>query len=152
MRKTVSARKNGEAFLMLKWDVVYHIGVPVLDKQHNRIIELANDLVVNILRCEDIEKERQITEAALAELVAYTAKHLQEEESYMQQYNYPEIAEHKREHEILMTEAQRILAESQQGKSGFSFDALMVMKKWLEEHILVCDKKLGEFLQLAEEK
>ncbi|MCX8028178.1 MAG: bacteriohemerythrin [Thermodesulfovibrionales bacterium] len=129
---------------LLSWGSLFETKITEIDNQHKKLVELLNqvhDAVQN-------KKGKEIMNKALTDLVSYTKTHFATEEKYMTQYNYPDLAKHKKEHEDLAKK----VADFQQKYAKSSDDPLLVqelsifLKSWLTNHIVGTDKKYAPFL------
>jgi len=120
------------------WSAKYSIGNAQIDAEHQRLIELAND-VATFASSE--EKLARIKEAIVA-LYDYVKIHFQHEEEYMLQLGYPQYAEHQKLHEGIIAEMNGIM------KHSGNLDALVykfkrLMHTWVLEHILTEDSRIA---------
>jgi hemerythrin len=86
--------------------------------------------------------------AALAELAQHTREHFQREEEVMRIDGYPDLADHKSEHDQLLAELSmltRALRDS--GRQWLDVDLLDSLKDWFLGHVLELDRELAEFLK-----
>lgn len=124
------------------WSDDYKVNVKLLDGQHRVLMDKINDLNKAVsCNCgrEDIEN-------FLKKLLFYTVSHFEAEESLMLKHGYPEYNDHKAIHEELTNQVREFQKKFQDGGTDLIEDLLKFLKKWLEEHILVIDKKYGPFL------
>lgn len=128
----------------LDWKDDYRTNVTEQDEQHAKLIELIN----NLYDAMKAGKSKEIMEQTLENLVDYTGYHFSTEEDLMAKYNYPEIESHKKAHEDLVKQVLDFQEKYNTGKLGLSVDLLNFLNKWLIDHILATDKKLGSFLKL----
>jgi hemerythrin len=116
------------------WSDDLNTGIPVIDKQHRRIVEYINNL-------DDVVKTHNRTQLGivLQELVDYTLSHFGFEESLMEDASYVFINGHKRVHELF---AKRVASYQQRFNLGddISEELLSVLKLWLVNHIKSDDK------------
>ncbi len=129
-----------ETFL---WQSSYSVQVAALDAQHRHLIALLNDL------CEavDLGQGLSVADQLLKQLIAYTKYHFGEEERLMAKYNFPGLAAHKLEHEILTRRVLLFKKSYDEGNSSLiPMSLLIFLQDWLKGHILGTDKQYGEFL------
>jgi len=75
---------------LIKWRESYETGISSMDMQHQKLIELINELY-KALRKEESYKS---LEDILAEMTTYAEQHLQEEESILEANDYPDYVNH----------------------------------------------------------
>ncbi|WP_018274028.1 bacteriohemerythrin [Teredinibacter turnerae] len=115
---------------MIAWSSAFEIGIPVIDKQHQRIIEYINR--VEQLKCESSNREQ--TSEILAMLVDYTLSHFEFEEALMEEAGYRELEEHQLTHRAFVQQLESLHARFKSGEPIASQLAHMLMH-WLLEHI-----------------
>ena len=125
------------------WKPAYSVHVAAIDAQHRKLIRLLDELQ----RALQAGQAFTITDRIFRELVAYTDYHFKMEERLMQQHEYPGMAEHKFEHEVLTRRVLLFKQSYDQGKVALiPMSLLLFLQDWLRQHILETDKKYGEFL------
>ncbi len=126
----------------LLWDNVLSVGVNEIDDDHRKLIHIFNILNHAITARES----KEYLAATLTELVNCTVWHFSHEERLMLKHHYPETAEHKTEHQELIQSALELQREVMASNQSFSEDHLQFLERWLTEHILTADGRLGAFL------
>lgn len=134
-----------ESKVFFAWSDAMSVGIAEIDEQHKTLVDILNRLFVAVVQRES----NQITIEILDTLVDYTKTHFGLEEKLLQDAGYDpvEFAAHQREHhafvEKISAAANKHLVE---GKS-VSFEIINFLKHWLQDHILVTDKKYASALQ-----
>lgn len=134
-----------------KWSESMSVGVPLLDSDHQALIQLINQLH-NALEDED---ELSVLDQIFENLVVYVELHFEREEQVMEACGYPAIAEHKEEH-LCFFENMRYMHDryfNAEG-AGVGRELLVYLKDWLNHHILIQDmayKPYAEDNDLADE-
>jgi hemerythrin len=127
----------------MEWTQKYSIGIPVFDDEHKKLIAIINDLHDGIAAGSEKEAMRR----AISGLIEYTVLHFQHEEMYFEDWVYPEAGQHAAEHAELK---RKVLAYrdriDREESSELAVEMLRFLSGWLEQHILVEDKKFGAFL------
>lgn len=132
----------------LVWRDDWLLGHEMLDEQH---LVLANTM--NELHCflaGDHNRPHAGMEQLLqrlSRLMEMTRCHFQEEEGLMQEQDYPWLAEHHREHAMLLAEMQECIREIESGSRPFSLEALTALKHWMIDHVLNSDRHFAEYLK-----
>jgi hemerythrin-like metal-binding protein len=124
------------------WKDYYSVGHPLLDLQHQQIIQIINDLH------EAIEQgiDYRLVKPMLDQLFRYTVNHFKEEEQLMQACGYSELAPHKQLHDRLRTKVSD-LRDNYTLVTGR--DLVQFLKEWWIGHIQSEDKKYSPYLELA---
>lgn len=130
----------------IEWSPRFATGVGEMDAHHQKLISLLNSLYDNVLHCETIEAERELTGRILAEVVAYTKYHFATEEKLMLEIEYPGYAEQKQAHEWFAQELDVLLEQYNDGIMGLSFDTFRFLKDWICNHISESDTQYRAFI------
>ncbi len=133
---------------MFEWDDSFAIGVGELDAQHQRLIVAINAFYEGLRGGKP--------QAALAQLlkfmIDYLNLHFKAEEQFMERHGYPDLAQHRQEHQAFVRETSEMVDRFVTGKMLLSLEVTSFLRNWLTQHILVSDKKLGRFLVAQGEK
>jgi len=124
----------------IEWENDYSINVAVIDEEHKQFISIINKAIAAIHNNNDGEK---ISEALNA-MTLYAVSHFKNEEKYMITFDYQEYILHKREHKNFLKKTIDFCKNVTHGNNNISGSLHKYLKKWLEEHIQVADKKLTE--------
>lgn len=120
--------------MTIKWSSELELGIPVIDSQHQRIVEYINHV-------EHAQKHHDASEVldVLDELVDYTLSHFAFEETLMEEAGYPFSTPHKKVHRLF---ARRVGSFQQRARAGedITIELLHVLKAWLVNHIK-CDDR-----------
>ncbi len=120
----------------IEWNERFNIGVPVVDKAHQRLFSIVRKLV-NLNEEED--KQRWACEEGIKYFKSYTAKHFAEEEEYMRSIHYEGYEMHKRLHDDMRENTLPAL-EKDLVESDYSTEAMRhflgICIGWLTGHIL----------------
>ncbi|MFN4132358.1 MAG: bacteriohemerythrin [Caldimicrobium sp.] len=111
-------------------------GVKEADEQHKKLVNLVNDLY-NAMKQG---KGREVIDKTLDELVKYAGYHFNTEETLMTKYGYPELANHKREHENFKAKIKEFMDKKAKGEATLSIEVMNFFKEWLVKHIMGTDK------------
>ena len=120
------------------WSAKYSIGNAEIDAEHQRLIELANDVASLAANNEKLARIKQ----DIVALYDYVKTHFQHEEEYMLELGYPQYEEHKKLHEGIIAEMNTIM------KHSGNLDVLVykfkrLMNAWVLEHILHEDSRIA---------
>ncbi|MCX5863815.1 MAG: hemerythrin family protein [Deltaproteobacteria bacterium] len=120
------------------WSAKYSIDNAQIDAEHQRLIELANDVATFAGSGEKLPRIK----GAIIALYDYVKTHFQHEEEYMLQLGYLQYEEHKKLHEGIIAEMNAIM------KHSGNLDTLVykfkrLMNAWVLEHILTEDSRIA---------
>lgn len=121
----------------LNWDDSLSVGVRSLDQQHQKLIDMINQL-------HDAMKERKAKEqlsSIIKGLVDYTTRHFADEERYFDKFNYPDAAAHKQDHQKFVKEVQDFKTKFEKENLALSIQIMNFLKDWLVKHIKGADQK-----------
>ncbi|MBT3309805.1 MAG: bacteriohemerythrin [Gammaproteobacteria bacterium] len=122
---------------MLVWGEQYLTGIPKVDEQHQKLVNLINalSLIVN--------KESSVTlQSIQQELDYYISGHLVYEESLLDRYGFSDGEVHRQQHQKFVEQLKQIRAE------GTAEVLLNYLKQWITQHVLGSDMKYVEFITM----
>ncbi|HWR15505.1 MAG TPA: hemerythrin family protein [Terriglobales bacterium] len=124
---------------LIRVDELPDLGFPELDAEHREVVRLMNQLH----DASTLEKDPQVLNSILQELVAFTKSHFAEEEQVMEKLGYPAQAEHKRQHQEVLGMLLAFQGGSDAGDSISNIAMLELLQGWLGKHIPTEDKRLA---------
>ncbi len=126
----------------LVWGEILSVGVDEIDEDHRKLIH-----ILNILNHSVMEKESpEYLAATLEELINCTVWHFSHEERLMLKFRYSETEEHKAEHRALIEGVKELQQEILQADKPMVDQHIEFLERWLSEHILTADGRLGSYL------
>ena len=128
----------------LVWDHVLSVGVDEVDDDHRKLVDLFNMLNHSVTEGNDPE----YLAAILEELINCTAWHFSHEERLMLKHGYEGLAEHKEEHKELVKSAKELQQKILQAGNLVATEDIEFLERWLTEHILTTDMKMGSYLAM----
>jgi len=129
-------------------DPKYSIGIPEMDTQHARWIELIEQFRAAAADHMLDEQGLGAAEQALEQLLAYTRQHFASEEKFIAERGYPDVEAHSRRHRELEAEVTRLLDEIHAHKTRTTPLKLnLLITIWLMEHIMSEDIHYARFLR-----
>ncbi|MDO9049619.1 MAG: bacteriohemerythrin [Methylobacter sp.] len=125
------------------WNKNFEVGVPLIDEQHQKLVELLNVLAGHLAYQSDIPTLNNV----FNDLAEYAIYHFQAEERIWHAF-FPEDAwetKHKNDHRRFLTTVNRIMA----GKTARPLDEvieeiLTFLTQWLAFHILDTDMRMAK--------
>ena len=123
------------------WDASLSVKVSEIDRQHQKLIEMTNELNDAIQE----KKGDNLLGKIISGLIDYTETHFKTEEKYFEQFDYPDKEEHIKEHASFIEKISDIIDELDSGKQSLSCEVLKFMTEWLRTHIKGTDKKYSSF-------
>jgi diguanylate cyclase (GGDEF)-like protein/hemerythrin-like metal-binding protein/PAS domain S-box-containing protein len=120
--------------VLLPWSDALTLGMPLIDDQHRRLVELLN-AVGDVLR-DDTGAAAAST--AMQDLVRHTELHFRTEEGLMSTYGATDLERHRQEHRVLLSDLRSLGA-------GIEVTSVMLslqhLKTWLVRHIDSLDRE-----------
>ena len=125
-------------------DHILSVGVDEIDDDHRKLVSLFNMLNHSITE----GNAPDYLQAVLEELISCTVWHFSHEERLMLKYDYEEIAEHRTEHQELINSARELQQKILQADKLVANEDIEFLERWLTEHILTADMRLGAYLAM----
>lgn len=107
------------------------LGVELIDQQHERLVDLIN----NLIEVGPDEGDRKMVGETLDELSDYIFKHFKEEETIMQQVEYPGLEEHRKLHKEFVKVTMDFNKRFRMKEEGLGVEMLLFLSSWLIDHI-----------------
>jgi methyl-accepting chemotaxis protein len=126
---------------LMEWSAALAVGFGEIDRQHQRLVEIANELNSAM----HSGAGAQVAGKILNELVDYTVKHFAYEEGEMKKHSYPQREAHFEEHRKLVAEVSAFKQKFDSGQAAISVELLGFIRDWLLNHILKVDKSLARY-------
>ena len=126
---------------LFQWDNSFSVNVTEIDKQHQKLVALINDL-------NDAMKQGRGKDALakiIGELFTYAGDHFATEEKYFDKFGYPSTASHKLEHADFVKRVSEFKNGFDSGQLALTIEVMYFLKDWLKNHIQGTDKKYGPF-------
>jgi len=125
------------ASVLFPWHDVYSVKISMIDAQHKVLVDLINQLHQAMMNRTGRERLGTI----LAGLIQYTRGHFAAEEGLLQANQYPDLANHKVEHERFTKSIQDFEAKFQRNDLALTIDVMNFLKDWLIKHIKGVDAR-----------
>ena len=126
---------------LIKWDENFSVGVTEIDREHQNLIMIINDLS-NAMKQGAGKK---VIGGILKELTTYSITHFKHEEDYFDQYEYPESDIHKQEHAFYREKISEFEDDFKNGRLALSIEVIYFLSDWWASHITITDKKYSDF-------
>lgn len=126
---------------LFQWDSSFSVDVAEIDKQHQKLVEMINNL-------NDAMKQgkgKDVLVKIFGELFTYAGNHFATEEKYFEKFKYPAAASHKLEHTNFVKKVSELKDGFDSGKISLTIEVMNFLKDWLKGHIQGTDKKYGPF-------
>jgi len=127
-----------------EWTNELTVNIEEIDSQHKEFIHLINELYISI----KTGKSSEVPGNILSRVVEYATIHFATEERLMKIHGYPELANHKKEHQELKENLLELNRRFNDGQSVSAGSVAVFLKDWLTNHIRMTDMKYGSFLKI----
>lgn len=123
----------------------YFTGIELVDSEHKRLFELAEQ-TYQLMQAEYIPDKYDHIKDLLIELREYTEKHFADEEEYMESIQYKRITSQRLQHrnfikKLSEVDVDEVIDENQEKTIE---DILNFLTNWLVHHILEMDMMIGK--------
>jgi len=124
------------------WSHILSVEVDEIDEDHRKLVNIFNILNHAVTEGESPDYLASVLE----ELINCTVWHFSHEERLMLKYDYEGMEEHKVEHQELIKTAKELQQEILQSDKPVADKDIELLERWLTEHILTYDMRLGAYL------
>jgi hemerythrin-like metal-binding protein len=132
------------AMALMAWSDSYGVGNAVLDSDHRILLNLLNQLHDAV----ETGQSHDVVATVVKVLAEYTAHHFRREESLLAAAAYPGLAPHRASHHDLEAHVRDIRDRWLRGeRHALDEEVLMLLKKWLTDHILGVDKSYRPWIE-----
>lgn len=149
IKNSESAVNTEEVFI--RWDPKYKIGIPMIDAQHEHLVNLCNDFYQSLLKNNDRENYHSLVKGTLEDCLNYAATHFKEEERLMLASNFDGYKKHKACHEEFTEKVEITYGEFEKMPVSEAIKFAKFLYDWIHTHIAHEDRlylpTLVEFLK-----
>jgi len=114
------------------WTEDYSVGVETLDKQHQKIIQLINQMIEH----QNSPVTSEAIEHVINEMLNYAKKHLAYEEKLLEKYHFPQLDVHKKEHLCYLSQTVELAYDLVKLDYRIPRETSMFLKNWWVEHFI----------------
>ena len=129
--------------ILLKWSSKFELGISLIDGQHKRWIEFINLFYESLTAKKDFDELSKV----FKKLLDYTDYHFGFEEKYLNEFKFDEIIQHSTEHEEFVNELTSLFSDYIEGRVDSVYNLILMLRKWVINHVLVTDKKYVELFK-----
>jgi len=135
--------------MLMQWSKALEIGHPVIDYDHQMLVNIANDLHHAVQTNQGHEAIAQ----SLKRLVQYIETHFAREEELFSNTRYPNVEKHKKNHRDIENLVRGFLTAHETDPASVDMNKLLnFMKEWLIKHIGKLDKGYASYVIKADQQ
>ncbi|MBQ9238195.1 MAG: hemerythrin family protein [Treponema sp.] len=136
----ISSTDKAENYIV--WDKKFELGIPVIDTQHKKIVDMCNELYQVLARTkqEDEKQWRDGMRKVLQEAAKYVNEHFRNEEGLLKVVCYNNFDDHKCKHTEFIKEILNKIENFNALTYGDAFKFVRFLYDWLLTHIAYVDK------------
>ncbi len=120
------------------WDSAFSVGNTEIDVQHKALFALASSLE------SDLDQDQ--IRLVILELHRFMMHHFESEENFMEEMAYPDIDEHKQQHNQLVNKLKQ-LDQLDLMSDGPILALRKFLREWLSDHILYEDMRYANYFR-----
>ncbi len=128
-----------EGKVFFAWNNAMSVGITEIDSQHKTLVGILNRLCMAVAQFES----NRITVEILDALADYTKTHFSLEETLLKDagYDAAKLDAHQHEHRAFIEKISHIAYTHRAEGKSVSLEILNLLKRWLQDHILIADKE-----------
>lgn len=150
----VNPTKKDKDFIT--WNPKYKIGIPIIDAQHEHLVNLCNDFYQSLLKNNDTNNYKSLIKDTLEKCIKYAATHFKEEERLMLASNFSGYNHHKAVHEAFAEKCAITYMRIEKLPVAEAVKFALFLRDWVQTHIAHEDRlylpTLLEFLKKNQSK
>ena len=128
----VDRGEQGTSLVKLIWRTSFEVGHEVIDRQHQGLVSLGNELINAVLT----KRSKEFVHLLLHDLVDEVANHFQTEENIMAGYNNPLSEDHKEVHRSILARTKQLRDSFQESQLPVSDMVGFIVYDVVAEHII----------------
>ncbi|SDI13230.1 bacteriohemerythrin [Propionivibrio dicarboxylicus] len=128
------------------WRTDFELGIPLIDDQHRVLVKMINEAHHRLNGDPSAAEVSEIVNG----LLSYADYHFETEERYAVEYGYDRAhgvayAEHISEHRAFARDVADVARRLAAGERVETPALLTYLRRWLTDHILELDRRIGDF-------
>lgn len=120
----------------------YSVKIQKIDEQHQTLIGIINE----VFEAKTNNLSKAVIAGILERMTEYAGTHFKYEEDLMKENGYPELEQHRMEHQFFITSVGEFNRDFKLNEDSLTGEMLDFLKNWLIKHIMETDQKYGPFL------
>ena len=128
---------------MLPWSPALGVGIPSIDRQHQRLVALLNELHEAVETGHDADLLLDVFD----ELHEYTTVHFAYEEALLEEHGYSDLQSHAAQHHALLERFVQLRERYTSGGGPVGADLLVLLREWVSKHLSAEDQLYAAHLR-----
>jgi hemerythrin len=141
---------NMEDKNIVEWDSRYALGIPFIDEQHKKLLDMTNKLYKACMGGDETARVHFIR--TVHEAVDYVKYHFTAEERLMEKIRFPDLEAHKNEHRVFVRGLVRQAQDFKENKKFVPILFVRYLRDWILTHIAVSDKAYADYIEALRTK
>ncbi len=129
----------------LIWCDDYSVNIRSIDNEHKLLMEMVKELDSALETQGHVLL--QLVSAALKQLSHAIRMHFDSEERFLLLNNYPDSVNHQKEHNALLMKLDDFIGNFSSEQLVFTEQMSLYIKDWFVRHIILHDRKFGNFFR-----
>lgn len=130
---------------MFNWSNGFSVNIPQIDQQHQTLFRIGKKVYL-LNQSKDSDHFDELV-STLQELSDYAKFHFKEEEALLEQYEFGDLHNHKKEHQKFIDYLENITVEDlDQNQLTAIDDLIKFIASWILNHISKSDMKYVKYL------
>lgn len=128
----------------IRWEKRFELGIPTIDAQHKKLVDLCNELYLVIVRNKSratIPGWQEALSDALRATVDYVKTHFADEEKLLAAVGYEGLEQQKAQHHGFTMKIAESLKTFNKATFQDAIDFVKFLYEWILQHIAVSDKQ-----------
>jgi len=127
---------------VITWKECYETKIISLDKEHQRLVELINQLYEAIRQ----KRSEEVMLPIFDQLLDYTKQHFAHEEEVLEEYSYPDLEQQREQHRKLTEQVSVYRQQLASENMPEAKEIMNFLRTWLLQHIVEYDLQYGPYL------
>ena len=141
-RAAALLRESAKDFVRIAWRPAYASGNSTIDREHQILFSLANDLLNALISASPADETRKIIDMLLAEI----EQHFVSEEAILSRTNYPDLGQHAALHRSLLAQARQLTDDFVPSPSSIGTLFQFLVHEVIAKHMLDADRAYFNYL------
>ncbi len=130
----------------IEWDEKYSVGIDEMDTQHKKLFSISNELY-EVIKAREYGDRLSDT---FDSLLNYIKEHFYNEEQMLEKGHYPELESQRKAHVAFTINLVSYYYQFKNKQTSVPHELLDYLKNWLFKHIMLADKKYGNYFTARE--